>query len=168
MPHHPDLVGVTLHHSDLPVVPLHHLDLPGGTSGTSQVLPHHPDLAGVLLPPSRPGWGTPYHHPDLTGVPLHHPDLAGVPPQPSRPGCGTNPSSMCELTNKLKTVPSPILRMRAVISCIVTNRNKKKDLLREHKRRTACCVASACSAVLSGGRGVPTLDVGYLPWTGVG
>ena len=37
----------------------------------------------------------------------------GTPPQKKlRPG--TPPPSRCELTNKLKTVPSPILRMRAV------------------------------------------------------
>ena len=98
--------------------------------------PPPPSRPGQGTPPSRPGWGTP-HHPDLTGVPpnhpdlarvplLHHPDLAGVPPPtiqiclgyppPSRPGWGTPPPSRCGLTNKLKTVPSPILRMRAVTS----------------------------------------------------
>ena len=82
-----------------------HLDLGWGTSiqtwGTC-----YPDL----------GWGTPYQ---LDGVPpawtwdgVPYPDL-GYPL--SRPGMGY-PLSRCELTNKLKTVPSPILWMQAVIS----------------------------------------------------
>ena len=100
-------------------------------------LPNHPDLVWVPPLPSRPGWGTPPlsragwgtpPYPDLAGVPPNHPDLVGVPAPPptSRPGRGTPhpptiqtwlgypPPSRGELTNKLKTVPSPILRMRAV------------------------------------------------------
>ena len=60
-------------------------------------VPSHPDL----------GWGTPC--PDLAwGTPPSRP-VMGYPP---RPGMGYPPR--CELTNKLKTVPSLILRMRAV------------------------------------------------------
>ena len=72
----------------------------------------HPDLVGGVpwVPPSRPGMGYPppprpgmgYSPPPSQtwdGVPP--PDLTGYPPR-------------CGLTNKLKTVPSPILRMRAV------------------------------------------------------
>ena len=121
----------------------HHPDLAGGypwyPPSTSQTWlgypPHHPDLAGGVPPrgarpgqgtppPSRPGWGTPPHHPDLAGIPLP-PSCRpgwGTPPQPSRPGWGTPPlQSRCELTNKLKTVPSPILRMRAVIIMLFRN-----------------------------------------------
>ena len=89
--------------------------------GVPQV-PPHPDLAR-----GDPGYP---HHQDLVGrypgYPLtiqtwdgvHPPDLGwstppwpgtGYPPPP-RPGMGLR----CELTNKLKTVPSPILRMRVV------------------------------------------------------
>ena len=84
----------------------------GGTPGTPP--PTIQTWLGYPLPPpSRPGPGgypryPPPHHPDLAGVtppPPHHPDLAGLPPPPP---------SRCWLTNKLKTVPSPILRMRAV------------------------------------------------------
>ena len=63
--------------------------------------------------------GTPY--PVMVGGTLgtpHHPDLAGGYPRyppPLRPGRSTPPTpSRCGLTNKLKTVPSPFLRMRAV------------------------------------------------------
>ena len=89
--HHPDLAGG---YPRVPTTIQTWLGVPQGT-------PHHSDLP----PPSRPDWGTPptiqiwlgYPHP-------HHPDLAGVPPPPSKYG----------LTNKLKTVPSPILRIRAI------------------------------------------------------
>ena len=58
------------------------------------------------LPPSRPGWGTP--PPPTIKTWMKYPpylDLTRVhPPPPPR----------CRLTNKLKTVPSPIFRMRAV------------------------------------------------------
>ena len=55
------------------------------------------------LPPSKAGLGYP-PHPRLDQVP---------PPGQGWIGMGYPPG--CELTNKLKTVPSPILRMRAVI-----------------------------------------------------
>ena len=104
---------------------------PGGIPGT---------------PPSRPGWATPHHqdlarvsplHQDLAGVPLTIKTWLGYPPPtiqtwlgyptPSRPDWGSPPTiqtwlgylrppSRCGLTNKLKTVPSPILRMRVVIT----------------------------------------------------
>ena len=83
----------------------------GGTLGTpsrpglGEGTPHHQDLAGVTPPP---------HYQVLAGV---HPTIQtwlGYPPPPSRPGWGTPPPSRCGLTNKLKTVPSPILQMRAV------------------------------------------------------
>ena len=67
-----------------------------------------PSLAGYPLSgpgrstsPPGPGQGTP--HVDLAGVP---------PPPPCGPGWGTSPG--CELTNKLKLLPSLNLRMRAV------------------------------------------------------
>ena len=40
--------------------------------------------------------------------------VTGTLPPPSSPYQGTPPPSRCGLTNKLKTLPSPILRMRAV------------------------------------------------------
>ena len=58
----------------------------------------HPDL----------GWGSPIH-PDLGRIGSPSPPLAdgGSPPPPHH---------WCELTHKLKLLPSPILRMRAVIT----------------------------------------------------
>ena len=50
-------------------------------------------------------WGTPPSK-NGSGTPPPRPRLDQVPPIP--------PPSRCELTKKLKTVPSPILRMRAV------------------------------------------------------
>ena len=129
---HPVMVGGLPH--SLIVGGLSHPVMVRGTRGTP-----HPDLARVVpwVPPTIQTWlggtpGTPPHHPDLVGVPPHH-NLAGYPP-PSRPGWGTPstiktwpgypppptiqtwpwypppPPSRCGLTNKLKTVPSPILR----------------------------------------------------------
>ena len=71
-------------------------------------------------PPSRPGMGYPLTW-TWNGVPPPPNQLDGVPP-PSRPGTWyppppPPPPSRCELTNKLKTVPSPILWMRVVIIC---------------------------------------------------
>ena len=113
-PHHPDLVrGGTSSRpgqGGYPGYPttiqtwsgVPHPDLARGYQGTllgtpppsrpSWVPPHHQDLARVPPPASRPGWGTP---------PTHHPDLTGVPPPPVE-----------VWTDKLKTVPSPILGMR--------------------------------------------------------
>ena len=51
-------------------------------------------------PPSRPGWGTPTHHPDLAGVPPHHPDLAGVPPPTIQTWLGYPPPSVEVWTDK--------------------------------------------------------------------
>ena len=125
LPRHPDLGGVN------PGTPLP--SRPGWG-----VPPHHPGYSPTIQtwlgypPPSRPVWGTPPpqtwdgvppHHPDLAGVPPppqtwdgippHHQDLAGVPPPPpSRPGSGTPPPPAS--VNRLKILPSPILRMRAV------------------------------------------------------
>ena len=67
---------------------------------------------GYPPPPSRPGWGTPPNHQDLAGVPPTIHSWLGYPrpPLPSR----------CGLTNKLKTVPFPILGMRTVIISYVT------------------------------------------------
>ena len=86
-------------------------------SRSGQGTPHHPDMAGIPPPtiktwpgyplPSRPGWGTLSPSRPGWGTLPPHPDLTGYPPPPrSRGG----------LTKKLKTVPSPILRMRAVIT----------------------------------------------------
>ena len=62
--------------------------------------------------PSSPNGGVPY--PDLGwGTPPPIETWDGVCPHPDL-GRGTLPPSRCELTNKLKTVPSPILRMRVV------------------------------------------------------
>ena len=72
----------------------------------------HPDLVGGYpgYPPQPDvGWGTP-PWPDL-GWGTPQPDLGWD--TPPRPDWGT-PPPRCGLTNKLKTVPSPILRMRAV------------------------------------------------------
>ena len=59
-------------------------------------------------------------------------------------------------------------------SCDVNMYLNKKVLLRERKRHTAHCIASACYAVPVWGRGgtysgggVPTLVGGYLSWWGV-
>ena len=77
------------------------------------VPPHHPDLAWGY--PIQSWWGD-----ILRGTP-HHPDLAGVPPPPSRPGMGYPPTHRpgmgyppTEMVDKVKTLPSVILRMRAV------------------------------------------------------
>ena len=133
-PHHPDLAG------GYPGYPPPSKSGPGGYPGyphlpdLARVPPHHPDLARVppiktwvgYPPPSRPGWGLP--PPTIKTWPgypltiqtwLGYPQIQtrpGYPPQPSRPGWGTPPPppSRCGLTYKLKTVPSPILRMRAV------------------------------------------------------
>ena len=115
----------------VPWVPYHHPHLArGGTLGT----PYHPHLAGGYpgYPPTIKTWpgyppiqtwlGYPPPHTIKTwpGYPL--PTIQtwlgySPPPPPSRPDRGTPPPpSRCELTNKLKTVPFPILRMRAVIS----------------------------------------------------
>ena len=112
-----------------------HPDLVGGHPGYP---PHHPDLVRGVTP-SRPGWGAPQvplHHPDLEwgtlltwdgvptyldlgwGTPLPRPEM-GYPPYPDL-RWGTPPPRKCELTNKLKTVPSPILWMRAVMTLEVT------------------------------------------------
>ena len=140
-PHHPDLTGVLPYHPDLaggtlatPTIqnylynsPLNTLPTllgrrtiqawPGGYPGYPP--PSRPDWGTPL--PSRPGLGTPPHHQDLAGVPppsrpgwgtLHHPDQTRVPPPTIQTWLGTPPR--CELINKLKTVPSPILRMQAV------------------------------------------------------
>ena len=65
----------------------------------------HQSWWGVPPPPTiKAGWGTP-HHPDLPGY---------SPPPPSRPGWGTLPPPP-EMVAKVKTLPSVILRMRAVI-----------------------------------------------------
>ena len=137
---HPVIVG------GYPGTP-HHLDL-------AWVPCHHPDLAGVPPPPSRPGWGTPPHHPDLARVPPHHPDLARVPPiktwlgytpphHPDLAGVSPHhphlagvppptiqtwpgyPTPLEVWTDKLKTIPSPILRMRVVISGTWRHENLK-------------------------------------------
>ena len=73
----------------------------------------HPVMMGVVPHPVMVG-GTPGSPPIQTwdGVPLQTCD--GVPPHPDLEQ-GTPPPSKCELTNKLKTAPSLILRMRAVI-----------------------------------------------------
>ena len=138
---HP-VMGYPPHHLDLAGGYPHHPDLARGTPGT--LPPSRPGMG--YPPPSDLGWGTPHHQP-WDGVPptirpgmgypptirpgMGYPppsrpgwgtpqssDLAGVPPPPSRPGWGTPPGSRCGLTNKLKTVPSPILRMRAVIRIV--------------------------------------------------
>ena len=90
----------------------------------------HPRSRGVT--PSKVQGGTPSHvqwvpHLRSGGYPgytTHHLDLAGVPSPPARPGMGyspyrdlrwgTPPPSRCGLTHKVKILPSPILRMRAV------------------------------------------------------
>ena len=76
---------------------------------------------GMGYPPARPGIGYP---PSQTwdGVTPSQPDLGWGTAPPPRPDLGTPP--WCGLTNKLKTVPSPILRMRAVKShqCVITNK----------------------------------------------
>ena len=97
---------------------------------------------GYPLPPSWPGWGGRY-----LGIPLSppHPDLArgvgtlgtpspiliwlgagvrylGVPPHPDLARVGT-PLPRCGQTNKVKLLPSPILRMRTVktpVACLLT------------------------------------------------
>ena len=76
----------------------------------------------VPVPPCPDlGWGTPLARPGIGYSPLARPGM-GSPPRPDlgwgtppRPDWGTPPPTRCGLTNKLKTVPSPILRMRAVI-----------------------------------------------------
>ena len=63
---------------------------------------------GTTPPAPGPGMGYPHLNLDLGwGTPLSRPGM-GYPP---------SPPSRCELTNKLKTVPSPIIRMRAVKIC---------------------------------------------------
>ena len=110
---HPVMVGVPPHHQDLDGVPPiqtwmgypppSRTGLCTPTIQTWLGYPHHPGLARVPPSSSRPGQGTP-----------HHPDLAGVPPT-IQTWLGYPPPSRCRLTNKLKTVPSPILRMQVVI-----------------------------------------------------
>ena len=73
----------------------------GGVLGT----PPSQIWDGVPLPPSQT-WD---------GIPPPPPARPGMGYSPPRPDWGTPPPPRCELTNKLKTVPSPILRMRAVI-----------------------------------------------------
>ena len=60
------------------------------------------------IPPSRPGMGY---------APIQTWD--GVPPRPPLPP--THPPSSCGLTHNVKILPSPILRMRAVISSKYTS-----------------------------------------------
>ena len=92
-----------------------------------------PDLAGVC--PVIPGWGTPPHQTWL-----------GYPP--IRPGWGTPPppSDLARVTppgvDRLKTLPSPILRMRSVINLHIpfTGYHKnKKVLLRDRTVRGVVC-----------------------------
>ena len=85
---------------------------PGGTHHT----PHHLGLDGGIpwVPPSRPGIGYPQ---TWDGVPPQpRPGTGNPPPRPGmgypppRPGIGYPPKSVY----KVKTLPSVILRMRAV------------------------------------------------------
>ena len=82
--------------------------------GGGYPLPPHLDLAGVPPNPS-PGWGTPPARPGMGYPP--QPDLGwGTPPTPY-PRWGTPPPpSKWGLTHKVKILPSPILRMQAVIN----------------------------------------------------
>ena len=77
---------------------------------------------GYSLPPSV-GWGTPPPTQTWDGVPrLSGPGMGYLPP-PSRTGTGPPPPTRdgvpppprCGLTRKVKLLPSPILRMRAVM-----------------------------------------------------
>ena len=111
----------------------HHPDLARGTPGTPTIqtwggMP--PPRPGMGYPPCRPEMGN--HHTDLEWGTPHwnlgwrtpHPDLGWGTPDwdlgqgtPSQTWDGVPPSPLrCGLTNKLKTVPSPILRMQAVIN----------------------------------------------------
>ena len=93
---------------------LHPILAKGGTPSSPGPRRSTPSSPGWGSTPSSPGQGVP--HPVLAGgYPGYPPldlgrntasQLDGVPPPPR---------SRCGLTNKLKTVPSPILRMRAVI-----------------------------------------------------
>ena len=89
--------------------------------------PPPPARPGMGYPPGQTWYGVP---PGQTwdGVPPPGQTWDGVPP-PARPGMGYPPPSQtwdgvspppprCELTNKLKTVPSLIFRMRAVITFV--------------------------------------------------
>ena len=81
----------------------------------------------VYHPSSRPGWGTLPPSQTLDGVlplprpemgypppPLPRPEMGYPPPPLPRPEMGYPPPSRCGLTHKVKILPSPILRMRAV------------------------------------------------------
>ena len=80
----------------------------------------HPWQGVPRIPPSGPGWGTPC--PRLDGVPPSGPGLGTSPPiqgwmgysPPSGPGRRTPTPSPG--VDKLKTLPSLILRMRLVIN----------------------------------------------------
>ena len=114
---HPVMVG-----GELPIqswwgvsgVPPHTPSRPG------QGTPHHPDLAGVP-PPSRPGWHNPLPSRPGWGTPQPSRPGQGTPP-PSRPGWGTPPTIQTwmgyppKMVDKVKTLPSVILRMRVVIT----------------------------------------------------
>ena len=108
--------------------------IPGlGGCTPSQVwgVPHLRVGVPRVPPSSRPGWGTPTW-PDLgwgtppgqtwDGVPPPpHQTWDGVAPLP-RPEMGyPPPSSRCGLTHKVKILPSPILRMRAVMNDFMKN-----------------------------------------------
>ena len=116
----------------LPQVPPYHPDLAGvlTTIQTWLGTPHHPDLARVppptmqtwpgYPPPCRPGQVTP-PPPSRPGMGYLPPSRPGwVPPHP-RPGMGYPPNlgwgtPLPASVNRLKILPSPIPRMRAVTS----------------------------------------------------
>ena len=129
----------------------------GGTPGTIPPsrpgwgTPHHPDLTEVPSPPSTPGWGTPPHHPDMARVPPH-PDLArvtpppqtwdGVPPHP-RPGMGP-PEVWTDTQTRVKTLPSLVLRTRAVIKWFIKHKH-----VSSYKKICACGLGYITLVVLT-------------------
>ena len=107
----------------------HHPDLARGYHATIQtwdgVSTNHPDLGWGTPDPPRPGMGCPPPRPGMG----YSPPRPGMGYSPQDLGWGTPIQSRCGLTNKLQTVPSPILRMRAVIrtfqmKCLKTPQNK--------------------------------------------
>ena len=94
----------------------------GGRRNTKP--PHHPDLAGV--PPTIQTWPR---------YPPHHPDLARAPPPPTIQTWLGYPPPVEVWTDKLKTVPSPILRMRAVKNNILLHDTCRLN----YKKTTSMC-----------------------------
>ena len=104
---------------------------PGVPHLRSGVPPHHLDLAGAPSP--RPGWGTPPPaRPGMGNPPGQTWDW--VPPYPHL-RWGTPPLRY-GLTHKVKILPSPILRMRAVMKtfdCFVANSHSTGTGLRRYR-----------------------------------